>query len=286
MKHLLLGLTVLVLVVFTSTALAQQITAPSGPLTVGEEVRFGVTPVDKPIGAESALASASIAPTTKSVAVGKAKAGIYPVRFFSGPTVLIEGYLILVPHDSGKLTVRWETDKSAAQTPEIKATLTKYVKSMSTDRMKALTGPAIRQFAGENPVQVSSTLIVCVTPGLTSVCVVSLTKAGKDCAVEMLQLAADDMVKDKLLTKAEADQVKAAITGADFLVNVTLSGKDVLSDLKDPEKRKKIAAACEALSGLAGAATETIDNTDLKIALKSFTDLIERTCMLIKKTAP
>lgn len=286
MRHLLRGLMTLVLAAFTSNAAAQQITAPSGPLAVGEEVRFAVTPVDKPIGAESALALASIAATTKSVSVGKAKAGIYPVRFFSGSTVVTEGYLILVPHDSGNLTARWETDKSTAQAPELKATLTKYVMNMSTGRMKALTGPAIRQFAGENPVQVSSTFIVCVTPGLTSVCVVSLTKAGKDCAVEMLQLAADDMVKDKLLTKAEADQVKATITGADFLVNVTLSGKDFLSDLKDPEKRKKIAAACEALSGLAGAATETIENTDLKIALKSFTDLIERTCMLIKKAAP
>ncbi len=286
MRHLLLGLITLVLATFTSTAVAQQVTAPSGPLTVGEEVRFAVTPVDKPIGAESSLASASIAATTKSVAVGKAKAGIYPVRFFSESTVLIEGYLILVPHDSGKLTVRWETDKSNAQAPELNVSLTKYVKNMSTGRMKSLTGPAIKQFASENPVQVSSTFIVCVTPGLTSVCIVSLSKAGKDCAVEMLQLAADDMVKDKLLTTAESDQVKAAITGADFLVNVALSGKDFLSDFKDPDKLKKVATACEAISGLAGAATETIENTDLKIALKSFTDLIERTCMLIKKTTP
>ena len=286
MKHLLLSLTTLILIAFTSTAVAQQVTAPSGLVAIGDEVRFAVTPVDKPVGAESALALASIAATAKSVAVGKAKAGIYPLRFFSGSTVLIEGYLILVPYDSGKLTMRWEPDKSASQTPEFKATLIKYVKNLSTARMKTLSGPAIKQFAGENPVQVSSTFIVCVTPGLTSVCVVSLTKAGKDCAVEMLQLAADDMVKDKLLTKSEADQVKAAIIGTNLLVNITLSGKDFLTDLKDPDKRKKIAASCEALSGLAGAATETIDNTDLKIALKSFTDLIERTCLLIKKASP
>lgn len=249
----------------------------------GDEVVFSITPGTVQIGAESELALSSINATAREIKVGKAKPGVFPIRFFQGPSVVANGFLVLVEHESGSLTAKWQI---VGGTPPAASTSMwkKYANGLTAKRLKKLSGPAIMKFAGENPVQVATTFVVCVTPTFGGACIVSFGGNAKDCGVELLLLAADDMVADKTLTTDEAKKIKQSISGVDFLVSIVLSGKDVLiTPGGSADKVRKMAAACENIADLAGVVSEKIDSTEVRVAFKNFAALIERTCLLIKK---
>lgn len=276
----------LVLGAVCSSCFAQSVTLEGATIREGASVRFKIEPQDVKVGAESELALASIVSTTKSIDVGKARPGVYPIRFLKDDgKVVSEGFLALFKSESGDLVAKWEkvSASGSSRTQATQEAFTKFTKGLTMQRIKSLSGPALGRFATENPVQVGSAFVFCVTPGFQAVCVASAGGIAKDCVVEFLTLAADDMAKKGELTKEEAKAIKDLIAGANLIVSIAFDAKDLLKDVRDPNKAAKLAGICEAAAGLTGTALETMDNKELKVGLKAFTDLIDRTCGLIKK---